>query len=369
MYGMRDCLLASLHPKAALAVRDGRDPLLELRRSRAADSNSLKSIAEEFFAREGKNMRSINDRRATFRLHIFPKFGARPIDSIRRSEITRLLDKVADESGPVAAQHVLVAMRRLFNWFAKRDDDFLSPVVKGMLENKSKARDRVLDDAELRVIWKVAQERRGPYDYLVQFITLTATRLREASDMNRAELDGSEWTIPARRYKTKLDHLVPLSTAAQELLAQMPVIGRHGHVFTTAGASPISGFSKFKAEFDRRVLAELRKSNPEAKPLPRWTSHDLRRTARTLMKRAGVESDDAERALGHVIRGVEGIYNRHDYKEEKRKAFEALSLQISRIINPTANVVSLRDGLPPADRAGAESQMSRQTGPTEAWSA
>jgi integrase len=326
--------------KVKVAVKDGRDPLLEMRKAHAADSNSLRNVAEEFFTREGKNMRSIDERRAIFRRHIFERFGARPIDSIRRSEIARLLNKVADGSGPVAAGHVLVALRRLFNWHATRDDDFLSPIVRGMLKRTSPPRDRVLSDDELRIIWTVAQQHRGPYDYLVQFILLTATRLREAAEMNRAELsvDGSEWIIPGARYKTKLDHLVPLSSAAQTLLADMPKIGRRGWVFTTDGETPISGFSKFKAAFDRRVLGDRR---PEAAPLPRWTTHDLRRTARTLMARQHlhIPSDHAERALGHVMGGVKGTYNRHDYKQEKRDALEKLAAEIERIVSPPQNNV------------------------------
>jgi hypothetical protein len=90
--------------------------------------------------------------------------------------------------------------------------------------------------------------------------------------MNRSELSahGSEWTIPAARYKTKLDHLIPLSKFAQAVLAEVPIIGTKGWVFTTDGTVPISGFSKFKKAFDAKVLAELRKHDPEAKPL--WTA-------------------------------------------------------------------------------------------------
>ena len=211
--------------KAELAVRDGRDPLGELRRVRAAARNTLRSVAESFFADKHtkKNMRTLDARKWVFGRYIFGPLGARPIDSIRRSEIARLLDKVKDHNGPVAAEHTLVALRRLFNWYAARDDDFLNPIVRGMLKRQPNSRNRTLDDSELRLIWKVAQEHRNPYDYLIQLILLTATRLREASDMNRAEInaDGSEWIIPGARYKTKLDHLVPLSRAAQHLLTEM----------------------------------------------------------------------------------------------------------------------------------------------------
>jgi hypothetical protein len=68
--------------------------------------------------------------------------------------------------------------------------------------------------------------------------------------------------------------------------------------------------------------------------------HDLRRTARSLMSRAGVLSDHAERAIGHVIGGVRGIYDLHEFYSEKRAAFEALASQIDRIVNPpTENVL------------------------------
>jgi len=60
------------------------------------------------------------------------------------------------------------------------------------------------------------------------------------------------------------------------------------------------------------------------------------------MSRAGVSSDHAERALGHVIGGVRETYDRHSYLEEKRRAFEALATQVGRILNPVANVVPLK---------------------------
>jgi integrase len=120
------------------------------------------------------------------------------------------------------------------------------------------------------------------------------------------------------------------------------VIGRKGWIFSTNGDTPISGFSKFKRQFDAKVLQELRRHDPQAGPLPHWTTHDLRRTARSLMSRAGVNADHAERALGHMIAGVRGTYDRHQFKDEKRRAFEALADEIKRIVNPPRSVVPLR---------------------------
>jgi integrase len=327
-------------------VAHGVDPLEERRKARAGETNSLRAVAEEFFTREGRNMRSIDEREAVFRRYIFARFGSRPIDSIKRSEIVRLLDHVEDNHGATAAQHTLAALRRLFNWHASRDDDFLSPVVRGMarIKPKEQARDRVLTDDELRVVWKVAEERQSPYSAMLRFILLTATRLRESSDMNRNELDrqGAEWTIPAARHKSKKDFVLPLSKTARDLLKELPDLNGNGWIFTTNGSAPICGYSNFKKAFDELVSAELRKHDAQAKPLARWTTHDLRRTARSLMSRAGVSPDHAERCLGHVIGGIRETYDRHEWRDEKRRAFEALAAQIERIVNPQENVLALR---------------------------
>jgi integrase len=75
--------------------------------------------------------------------------------------------------------------------------------------------------------------------------------------------------------------------------------------------------------------------------MERWTLHDLRRTARTLMSRAWTAPDHAERALGHIIGGVRGVYDKFEFLDEKRAAFEALAALVARILNPAANVEEL----------------------------
>ena len=89
-------------------------------------------------------------------------------------------------------------------------------------------------------------------------------------------------------------------------------------------------------------MKKLAKKGAKVEPIANWTLHDLRRTAKTLMARAGVRPDISERVLGHVIAGVEGTYDRHSYADEKRDALEQLATMIERIWNPrTAGVVAL----------------------------
>jgi integrase len=324
------------------AVAKGRDPLGERRKAERSESNTLNAIVEEYLNREGGRLRSIGERRASLERHVLPKLGAHQIGDINRTDIVRLLDHIADKSGAPMADHVLAYLRRVMTWHAARCDDFRSPIVRGMARTRpsQRRRQRVLSDDEIRAVWRVAAASPSAFGYLVRFLLLTATRRTDAAAMRRSEVVGNDWIIPQERYKTGLELVIPLSPAAQTVLSAVPKIGKSGFVFTTKGKRPIGGFSKFKRNIDANVLAELRKENPEA-DLPRWTLHDLRRTARSLMSRTGVPSDHAERCLGHVLPGIRGTYDRHEYLNEKRRAFEALATLIDRIVNSTGNVVSL----------------------------
>jgi integrase len=145
-----------------------------------------------------------------------------------------------------------------------------------------------------------------------------------------AEIDGGDWLLPAARNKTKLDLLRPLSAAALSVLNAEP--RTQPFVFSNdGGATALRGFDSLKAAFDRAM----------AKPITPYRIHDLRRTARSLMSRAGVPSDHAERVLGHVIGGVRAVYDRHDFHEEKAAALAALSRTIDRIVQGKPTLVRL----------------------------
>ena len=184
--------------------------------------SSLSAIFSDYMTREGSALRTADERRAVFDRHIIPAFGARPISEIRRSEIVALLDRIEDRSGPRAAHTVLAYLSKLFNWHAARDDEFRSPIVRGMARTTASERDRILTDAELRAIWATAEgvgARSAPFGRYIRFLLLTATRRNEAADARWSEIADGVWTIPAARYKTAVDHVVPLSKAAMAIIA------------------------------------------------------------------------------------------------------------------------------------------------------
>jgi integrase len=304
-------------------IAKGGDPLTERRRESAAASDTLRAITESYFRREGKRIRTMDERRRTLERLVLPSFGARPIEDIGRADIVRLLDKIEDTSGPVMADRTLAYLRKVMNWHATRSDKFRSPIVRGMARTKpgERARDRILSDDEIRQLWRATETRPEPFASLVRFLLLTGCRRGEALYMTRSELNGRDWLVPGGRHKSKKEFLLPLSKAAAGVLAAMPVIGpADGYLFTLNGSTPIGAESKAKARLDK------------ASGVGGWTLHDLRRTARSLMSRIGVPTDHAERAIGHVIPGVRQVYDRHSFKKEKQAALEALAAQIDAVL-------------------------------------
>jgi integrase len=306
-------------------IAGGIDPDQHAARKR---EQTFQAISEQYFLRKAKDHRSRAKSEATLARLVYPSFGPRPIEAINRSDIVRLLDRIEDERGTVMANRTLGIINRVMNFHASRSDDFRSPIVRGMARGTEQARSRILSDDELRAIWKATADY-PVYGALLRFILLTATRRSEAGQMRWAELNGDRtWIIPAARYKTNLDHVIPLSELALSVLPE-----RNGEfVFSKNGQQAIGGYGRHKQAID------------EASGVSEWVVHDLRRTARSLLSRAGVASDHAERCLGHVIGGVRGVYDRHEYFDEKARAFEALATQVQRIVEPQKNVVAMRRG-------------------------
>ena len=331
-------------------VDRGENPL-EDRRSPPA-SVTVASVLDEFVMRHVRNkyqpLRSAAEYESAFDRLVKPRIGGLGIYEIRRSHVVKMLDQIEDKNGPVMADRTLAYLRKSFNWYATRDDQFNVPVVRGMarVKPKERARTRVLSDYEIRSIWPVLGEL-GNYGALVRMLLLTAQRHNEVARMSHEEI-GEEgiWTIPAKRYKTKRANFVPLSNAALAVVRAQQKLNDCNYVFPTRAKTPSSRSGKSKAKLDKAVLAAMKKQATKGlkvESLPSWTLHDLRRTAKTLMVRAGVRPDISERVLGHVIAGVEGTYDRHSYASEKREALEKLAAMIERILNPLPSNVGTLD--------------------------
>jgi integrase len=149
---------------------------------------------------------------------------------------------------------------------------------------------------------------------------------------SEVDLAAKVWTLPGIRTKNGVEHVVPLSNAAAAILENMPRIGkRDGFVFTTTRATPVSGWSRAKVSID----AAVDNAANDAKPLPHWTIHDLRRTVASGLAGLGVALPVVEKILNHVsgsFGGVAGVYQRHAFADEKRDALDKWAARVGAIV-------------------------------------
>jgi len=266
--------------------------------------------------------------------HVLPAWRDREFTGIRRSDITGLLDKVEDGHGARQADVVLTIIRSLCNWYAARHDDYAVPVVRAMKRQSAtaQARSRVLDDDEIRALWHAA-ETSGKLGAMVRLALLTAQRRAKVAGMRWADIsDAGEWSIPTEPREKHAGGVLVLPKVALNIVRAQPQMGDNPHVFAASrGNGPLGNIHQLKLALEAKL----------PKGTAAWTLHDLRRTARSLMSRAGVSSEHAERVMGHAIGGVEGIYDRHGYKDEKAAALARLAALIDGIVNPRPNVVPI----------------------------
>lgn len=311
-------------------------------------AGSFKEVAEAWLKRHVRGrLRSEKEIERQLYKYVYPSWADRPFTEIRRVDVNLLLDKIEDEHGVRQADCVLTTIRSLMVWHQSRDENYTSPIVKGMKRDKrlpeQKSRDRVLDDDEIRRLWKALDELDPvtgisidpTFAGIIKLCLLTAQRREKIVSMRREDVAGGVWKIPIEDREKGNAGALALPTAALEIIDQRPVIDGSPYVFA-ASRSRKEKWPRFSAWSQR--MAELN----EKLPIPHWTIHDLRRTARSLMARVGVLDHVAERVLGHKQGGVLGVYNRHKYEAEIADAVSRLAGEIERILDPGAKVVVLR---------------------------
>jgi integrase len=297
-----------------------------------AEGNTVAAVCAAYMKREAGRLRTADQRESILRRLIYPSLGDRPIASLKRSEIAAMLDKIEDRNGARMADVCLAVLRRIFHWHETRTDDFRSPIIRGMGSRQNAAehrRTRILDDAEIRALWQATEDKTA-FSALVRFALLTSARRNEIAGMRRDEVVDGIWALSEGRSKTKTEIIRPLSKAAQEILAELSQINGCDFPFTSNGIAPIASFSGPKAKLD--ATSGVRD----------WRLHDLRRSARSLLSRAGVNSDVAEKCLGHSRGDIIERYDRHSFVPEMRIAFEKLATLIGSIVEPQENIIPLR---------------------------
>lgn len=310
----------------------------------AAEAGTFKKVAEEWLADhvERRGLRSKTSIERQLERIYKAGWATKRFFEIDRKTVNELLRYIERTSGATSADAMLATIRSIMNWYQNEDEHYTSPIRKGMQrdtrEADEKARTRILNDDEIRAVWKAA-EISGPFGAIVKLLLLTGQRREKVATMKWSDVQDGVWTIATERREKGNAGVIRLPSAAVEIIAaQFEIVGnpyvfpgdiRHRHRASNRTGPPcFNAWAQQKTRLDKALP-----------PMPHWTLHDLRRTARSLMSRAGIPGDHSERVLGHRIKGIEGVYNQYGYEAEKAAALEKLATLIDRIVNPQENVL------------------------------
>ena len=302
--------------KVLRAVAEGRHP-------EQRQSGSVEDAVAQFLERHGKNYRPKprSEAERLLRLHVVGNWGRRKLEEITRADVRAMVARI---EAPIAANRVHSIVRKLFNWAVENDLIVNSPVAGLKAPHAETSRDRVLTDDELRRVWQAA-ERLGPLNgAVVRLLVLTGQRRNEVAHMQWGELDLEKrlWTLPRERVKNDRRHEVPLSSQAVATIQALPRISDR-FVFSTNAESPVNDFGKNKGRLD------------ELSGVSDWVLHDLRRTVASGMARLGISLAVIEKVLNHAsgsFAGIVGVYQRHEFAEEKRAALEKWAEHVERLV-------------------------------------
>jgi len=291
---------------------------------------------------------SWEDAKAALERHAIPVLKDKPLPEISRHDVKAVLDRL---KGKTATRRNLYAvLRRLFRWAISAGDIERSPIEGMEAPSLPEKRDRVLSDRELSEVIVAAGDLGYPFGPLLKLLILTGQRVEELGRADWREFDRSirVWRIPKERAKNRMATEIPLSPPVIEQLDGLAVGDRwprKGLLFTTTGKTPVSGYSRAKERLDKTLANRAKSAGID--PPPAWRFHDLRRTMATGFQRLGIRFEVTEAVLNHVSgsrAGVAGIYQRHDWKDEKRAALDAWAAHVQALLgaNKSGNVVQLR---------------------------
>jgi integrase len=307
--------------RLALQIAQGIDPAeAEKQRRRETVDLAFANYADRFTATcDSRGWGILVER--SLRIHVTPVLRQKPLPQITRTDIVAIFDRMPS-AHKANHRNVFAVIRRLFRWAVSRGDIERSPMEGMETPPAVKARDRWLSDSELGRVWSQAMKTHRCFGPIVRMLIVTGQRREEVASLVWEELDRDErlWTLPGARAKNGEPNRVPLNDLAIRVLDEVAAgttWPKRGKIFPTSTGGPFTAYHKGKLMLDELV------SSDGGDPVDHWRLHDLRRTVATGFQRLGVRFEVTEAILNHVggsRAGVAGIYQRHDWKDEKREA-------------------------------------------------
>ena len=310
--------------KARELLADGIDPSIAKKEDKQAKAdaaaNTFEMVARDWLAKTAADRRDTTQDKITswLKKDVIPFIGKMPISTIGPRDVLAALRKMEARGALDSVQRVKQVCGQVFRYAvatgsAERD---VTQDLKGALAKPTAGHFAAITEPK-----QAGDLMRSIFDYVGHPTTIAALKLSplvfvrpgELRTMEWAELDldAAEWRIPGSKMKMKVDHLVPLSTQAVELLRGVqPMTGHGRYVFPSlrTGERPMS---------ENTINAALRGMGYSAEI---HSAHGFRAMARTIMDEVlGERVDLIEHQLAHAVKDVNGrAYNRTAHLPARR---------------------------------------------------
>lgn len=332
--------------------QDGKAPVsLRVKKARARAQRrqepTFSDLADEYIQKYAKPKKKSweEDKRMLDKI-VLPYIGSEvKAKDIRRRDLVLLLEDVG-ERAPVASNRVRALLSKLFNFAMEREIIEASPVAALKNLYKEKSKERYLNREEIALVWsklEVAPNTTREMRQALRFILCTAARPGEVAAMSWDEINGEWWNLSGERMKNGLPHRCYLNPMAREILKgqkedQEQLEKKPAFVFP----SPITVGAPIQP---KNLSRPLRRN--EYFGMPRFTPHDLRRTAATHLGEMGVQRLVVGQILGHTDGSITTVYDRHSFDKEKKQAMMKWDRQLRRILTGSVTgkkVIQLPEG-------------------------
>lgn len=346
-----DMSLSEARAEAALKmaqVREGQNPITLKRQAQMQELKTVNDLFEDWQQVNRKRLKHPQIPERVYRKDIAPHIGDYNVDQVTARDIRRIITAINDSGRPTISNDALMYCKQMFNHGIKLDVIGANPASAFQVDDAGgieKSRDRALTIDELSHAFKVFRANPHSFtrdNYLAcSLLVLLGCRKSELCEAKWQEFDLEKaiWELPKERSKSGVGLTMPLPSLALEMFRELQIrAAGSDYVFPSRRLAirPHMGPDTLNRAIGKMFGIETgKRANPPnlMGDLEYFRVHDLRRTCRTLLAGLGVPGHVAERCLNHKLKGVEGIYDRHDYFEERKEALALLAERLKPILD------------------------------------
>lgn len=299
------------------------------------DAQKKKDITLNEFGENYYNDIVIKDRKKPEHIHryllrdIYPVLGDKELDKITTEDILSIIERKKLKGSDAVALQLRNLMKRIFEYAISQQLVTHNPAlaIAPKYIFKSKSRDRALSSKEIRsyLLTLYQSNINRSHQLALHLILITLVRKGELVKAKWEDIDGDMWTVPKENSKNGLPHTVYLSSHAKKIFRELKKIAGD-----SVWVLPSSHYKLNQPIGESTLNRALSTINFE---IPRFTIHDSRRTASTLLHETGFSSDVIEKALNHQIKGIRGVYNKAEYADQRREMLQFWGDYIHDLMN------------------------------------